>query len=212
MPLLLLLLLLFFPSQVQCLSNCQGKGEGYAQAKAALPSHYQQVSRQQVVREFIALILKADICALLDRCAIPPLSKVQRRSFFSIFAPAGQNEARLQRDKLIRHYIDRLRELIIAVHRLGITPKSEINYYPASGGSADHLATLVKIKSPPSPLAATISPDLDGKSVLLSFTLTVTCSSALPVNCPKKEGWKITDLSQSNLLVIQGESSGQELE
>jgi len=194
-----LLLLLFLSSQVQCQSECRGK-EGYAQTKAALPSHCQQVFQQQIIQKIITLILKGDVCALLDRCEVPPLSKAQKRSFFSIFAPRGQTEVRLQRDKLLRHYIDRIRESVIVFSRLNISTKSEVNYFPVSNDSPDHFTTQVKIKTPPSPLAATISPDLDGKSLLLSFTLTVNCS---------EKGWKITDISNSNFFVIKAVESDQ---
>jgi len=206
-PLLLLLLVLYPPSQGQSQGQCQdqyryqgkcqNQGQGYAQTKAALPSsHCRQVCQQQIVDEFITLILDGDICALLDRCEVPPLSKAQgRHPLFFIFPPRGQTQVRLQRDKLLRHYIDLLRELIIVVHRLNISKKSGINYCPASDDSRDHFSTQVKIKTPPSPLAFTISPDLDGKSVLLTFTLTINCSG--------KE-WKITDISKSSFFVITG--------
>lgn len=199
-PLLLLLLLLYLPSQGQCQDQyqgkCQNQGQRYAQIKSALPSsHCQRVCQQQIVDEFITLILDGDICALLDRCEVPPLSKAQRRPLFSIFPPRGQTQVRLQRDKLLRHYIDLLRELIIVVHRLNISKRSEISCCPASDDSPDHFSTQVKIKTPPSPLAFTVSPDLDGKSVLLTFTLAVNCSG-------KK--WKITDISRSSFFVITG--------
>ncbi len=205
MPLLLLLLLLVLlfclPSQGSCQVNCQSQSQGYRQTKAALPSHCQQVFQEQIVQEFITLILKGDICELLDRCEVPPLSKAQRRSLFSIFAPCGQTEVRLQRDKLLRNYIDLLRQLIIVFHRLDISKRSEITCSPVSGDSPDHFTTQVKIQTPPSPLAGTILPELDGKSILLSFTLTANCSGT---------GWKISDISKSSFFIINQESRSKE--
>ncbi|MEW5801514.1 MAG: hypothetical protein AB1847_05340 [bacterium] len=178
--------------------------------------------RQQVFQELMRLILKGDICTLLDHCEIPPLSKEQQRPLFAILSPRGQSEVRLQRDKLIRQCIDRLRELTIIFRRLNVSEKSEIHCCPASAdspcfsnassaavasfGYCGPFTTQVRIKISPSPLAATVYPELGrsnpkldrvstdtDRQWFLSFTLTITDAAG---------GWKITHLSQANFFTL----------
>lgn len=193
--LLSLLLLLYLP--LQSLGLSQTRSLSIAPLTS---SHGQQIFQEQIFPEFMSLLLKHDICALLDHCEVPPLSKTnsmaaqgERQLLFAIFPHLGQTEVRLQRDTLLRHYIDRLRELVIIFSRLNISAQSAVNHRFVHVESPDYFYTQVTIKTPPSCLADTISPDFAGRSILLSFTLTVACS---------KHGWKIIGLSKSSFSVI----------
>ncbi|MEW6381308.1 MAG: hypothetical protein AB1611_17120 [bacterium] len=151
---------------------------------------------QRMVHEFITLILQGDICTLLDRCEVPPLPETQRRSLFSIPSreqTCKQVGLRLERDQLLRDYIDRLRELILVFHRLNISKKSTLNLSSFSADSPHHFIAQIEIKAPPTPLAITISPELAEKDLLLSFTLSAGYS---------EKGWTITHLSKLRIFPL----------
>ena len=158
-------------------------GLGYAQPEI-IP--FYQVQAQQALQQFVSLVLKKDICTLLDHCLIPPLSN-SKRSFFALSTPA-QTKIRLDLDEILRRHIDRLRELILVFHRLSISPKTPLIYQISPDHASNNLVIAVEMEPFASPLAVTISPVLANKDLTLSFTITIECS---------EEKWRIINISKA---------------
>jgi len=129
------------------------------------------MEEQQVPQQFVSLVLKKDICTLLDYC-LPTTATDIKRSFFSPVSPA-QTKMRLDQDKLLRRHIDRFRELILVFHRLSISERSPLRYQVTHDNLSNNLIMAIEIETTASPLAVTISPHLADKDVIISFALTI---------------------------------------
>jgi len=141
---------------------------------------------QKVLQQFVSLVLKKDICTLLDHCFVTPAIDINR-PFFAPGRPA-QTKMRLDQDELLRQHIDRLRELILVFHRLSIFEKSPLLYQVTQDDLSNNFIIAIEIETSPSPLAVTISPQLADKDVIIFFTLTIKWF---------QEKWQIVHLSKA---------------
>jgi len=153
-------------------------GAGYAQPEI--------IPLMQVPQQFVSLVVKKDICALLDHCLVTPSTDV-KRPFFASLSPA-QTKMRLDQDELLRRHIDRFRELILVFHRLSISERSPLRYQVTHDELSNNLIMAIEIETSASPLAVTISPHLADKDLIISFTLTIKWF---------QEKWQIIHLSKA---------------
>jgi hypothetical protein len=138
----------------------------------------------QVPREIMALMLRKDICSLIDLLEIPPVPKRGLRSFFS--SPSGeQTHMRLQGDELLRRYIDCVKVYILIFSRFPITEESKITYNTLPSDLEDHFVSEIGIETFTSALADTIEPNLAHKKILITFKVDFKYSEA---------GWSIINI------------------
>lgn len=154
---------------------------GYAQ-----PEIISFMEEQQVLEQFVSLVIKKDVCTLLDYCLVTPAADV-KRPFFAPVSPV-QRKMRVDQDELLRRYIDNFRELVLVFHRLSISERSPLRYQVTHDDLSKNLIIAVEIETSASPLASTISTHLADKDVIISFTLTIKCS---------QEKWQIIHLSKA---------------
>ena len=147
--------------------------------KAALhaqPANPALHEAQQVPDRLISLILKKDICKLLDYYSLPVPAGLEKRPFLKPPTPA-RTQMRLDLDSRLRDYIDCLRELMLAFHRLSISEKSPVHATVTPSGSPNSFLLEIEIEAPQDhPRAVTISPSLAVNNLSLSFQATITCS------------------------------------
>jgi hypothetical protein len=142
-------------------------------AQPAPPALHQA---QQVPGRLISLILKKDICTLLDHYSLPITPGPEKRPFLRPPTPA-RTQMRLDLDSLLREYIDCLRELMLAFHRLSISEKSPVTSTVTLRSDPNSFLLEIEIEAPQAhPRAVTISPSLAAKNLSLSFQATITCS------------------------------------
>ncbi len=144
------------------------------------------MQEQQVPQQFVSLVVKKDICTLLDYCLVTPATDV-KRPFFAPVSPA-QTKMRLAQDELLRRHIDRFRELILVFHRLSISERSPLRYQINQDDLSNNFKIAIEIETSASPLATTISPHLADKDLIISFTLTIKWF---------QEKWQIIHLSKA---------------
>ena len=155
---------------------------GYTQPELIL-----LMEEQKVLEQFVFLVVKKDVCTLLDHCTVPSAADV-RRPFFAPSSSA-QTRMRLDQDELLRQHIDSFRELMLIFHRLSISEKSPIRYQVTQDDLSNTLIMSVEIETLASPLASTISPHLADKDLIISFTLTINWY---------QEKWQIIHLSKAH--------------
>ena len=155
---------------------------GYAQ-----PGIILLMEEQKVLQQFVSLVVKRDICTLLDHCSVTSAPDVTR----PFFAPLSstQTKMRLHQDELLRQHIDSFRELMLVFHRLSISEKSPIRYQVTQDDLSNSLIMAIEIETLASPLASTISPHLADKDLIISFTLTINWY---------QEKWQIIHLSKAH--------------
>jgi hypothetical protein len=114
------------------------------------------------------LMLKKDICGLIDLLEVPPVQKIELGSFFS--PPSEeQTHIRLQRDELLRRYIDCVRVYILIFSRFPITEGSKITYATFPSDTEDHFVSEIEIETFTSALADKIEPNLAHKKIFATF-------------------------------------------
>ncbi|MGA1865244.1 MAG: hypothetical protein ACMUHX_09295 [bacterium] len=146
--------------------------------------HYSSDQIRQIPEEIMALMLKKDICGLIDLLEVPPIPKKGLGSFFS--SPSGkQIHIRLQRDELLRRYIDCMRVYILIFSRFSITEESKITYNTLPSHAEDRFVSEIEIETFTSALADKIEPNLAYKKISVTFKVDFKYSEA---------GWRITNV------------------
>ncbi|MGA1842654.1 MAG: hypothetical protein ACMUIU_18720 [bacterium] len=132
---------------------------------------------RQVPQKIMALMLKKDICSLIDLLEVPPVPKRGLGSFFS--APSKEQiQIRLLRDELLRKYIDCIRVYILILSRLSITEESKITYETNPSDLEDHFVSEIEIETFTSALADKIEPNLAYKKISVTFKVDFKYSEA----------------------------------
>ena len=144
---------------------------------------------RQVPEEIVALIIKNDICSLVDLLEIPPVPKREWRSFFS--KPSKEEiQIRVQRDELLRRFMDCIREYMIVFSRLSVTESAKMTYNTLPANTQDHFVSEIEIETFTSALADTIRPNLANRKILLTFKVNFKYSG---------KGWSITNIFDFNI-------------
>lgn len=132
----------------------------------------------------MSLMLKKDICNLINLLEVPPVQKRGLGSFF-LSPSAEQIQSRLQADELLRRYIDCVKIYIFILNRFSITEKSKITYNTNPSDIDDHFVSEIEIETSTSALADTIEPNLAYKKIFVTFKVDFKSSDT---------GWRIHNI------------------
>lgn len=139
---------------------------------------------QKVIQEIMVLMLKKDICTLINHLEVPSVPKREWRSFFS--SPSRElTQMRVQRDELLRNYINCIKGYILIFSRLSVTERSKMTYNIIHTDFQNHFVCKVEIETLASSLAETYAPDMAHKNIIITFNVNFKYS---------EKGWKIINI------------------